>query len=139
MGAVPDFLLAFAVIFAFCERKQELGAYVFLACAVVCGACIGRSFPITVLGISVAGIAAHGAYSKMKYIPECVRAIFITAVAAFAIGAAEFFVAHTALSVRGILYGIVPYTAYTTAAACIMYPIMKKTLFKTEDKKLFVI
>lgn len=138
LGTMPDLLLAFAVIFAICERDIFTSGVVMLVCGITDASSVGHLFPAALLGVVCAGLVSHGANSMLRYIPVFIKAFFITAAAAFVIGAAEYFTSHLTMSVQCIFENILPYTVYTVIGEFIMYPLLKHTLFPGKDKSLII-
>ncbi|MGN0162912.1 MAG: hypothetical protein ACI4EA_04920 [Candidatus Ornithomonoglobus sp.] len=137
-GTMPDLLLAFSVIFAFCERDIFVSGAVLLVCGVIDASGVGHLFPAALLGVVCAGLLAHEANSVLRYIPGFIKTFFITAAAAFVIGVVEYFAGHITMSIKCILENILPYTAYAVIGECIMYPLVRRTLFRRKSNSLII-
>ncbi len=138
-GTAPDLLLAFAVIFAFYEWETNLAALIIILCGVLAGSEAGRVFPAAVLVTGVAGLMSRALFKTAKLVPEFVKIISVIIVAAFSLCSFEYFTVYKSISVYALLYSILPYVIYTTLAASVMYPLIKKTLFRMQDKKQLII
>lgn len=135
-GTMPDLILAFSVIFAFCERDAFVSGVVLLVCGVIDASCAGHLFPSALLAVVCAGLLSREANSVLRYIPGFVKSLFITAAAAFILGVTEYFAVNLTISVKCILENILPYTVYTLIGGCIMYPLIRRTLFRQKNRSL---
>ena len=138
-GTVPDLLAGYSMITAFCTRDDKEAAYVLLAAGVLSGSCVGNIFPAEVFFIGIGSLAARGAADYFRFIPAPVRVLAVILLTAAALSATECLVTYHAIDRGAVLYDILPFTLYTTAAACVMYPIVIKTMYKKTEKKLIVL
>lgn len=137
-GFIPDFLLGFTVSYAAIEHRFSKISPVIIICAVLAGTGTGRVFPITVAFIGFAGVASYIICGYMRFIPRIIRTQSVTAVFAFLMYVAEFFV-----SGKTVTYGFIVNTALwctlaTVVASCVIYLILKRVMFKDTEKKLLV-
>lgn len=137
-GCVPELLLCFTVCFAICDSSR-ISAYVLIACGILSGSGVGRVFPIAVIVIGGAGLIACGMASRLRFIPVFVRALAIIALCAFVMCSAEYFTAYKAITFTVLVTRLLPFTLYTAAWGGIMYPTVRRTLFKKTEKKLLVV
>lgn len=139
MGAVPDLMLAFSVIYALHEQKWSACAYVMVICGILAGSAVGRSFPLTVLVIGAASVWARISAETAKFIPKFAKLIFIMICAASVLGAAEYF-AFSGIAVNLIIVRkAAPYAAYTLIAAMILYPFVSRFLFRKSVERLLIV
>ncbi len=136
LGTMPDLILAFSVIFSLCERDILTSGAVLLVCGVTDASGAGHLFPAALLGVVCASLIARESNGILRYIPGFVKTFFITAAAAFVIGAAEYFAGNLTINIKCILENILPYTVYTVIGECIMYPLIRRTLFREKSKSL---
>lgn len=138
-GTVPDLLAAYSIITAFCTRDDKEAAYVLLTAGILSGSCAGHMFPVEVLFIGIGSAAAHVAAEYFRFLPALVRILVVTLLTAAAIAVTESFAAYRAIDTGEVLFDILPFVLYTTAAVCVMYPIVVKTMYKKTEKKLIVL
>lgn len=138
-GIMPELLMAFAVIFAFHEHRLSVASYVIIICAAVTGSCVGESFPVLVLVTGAAGIAAYGAKNVFRFIPKYIRCVVIVAAASVVYGVLRCLLNVGIFQLNVIFESLIPYVVYTTIAACIIYPLVIKTLFKEDKNKKYLI
>lgn len=134
-GAVPELMLAFAVVYAFCETGFAAASNTALVCGMLAGCVMGNSFPLSVLIIGSWGLISFYGKNVLRFIPAVIRCVLLTAAAALLMGTAECFAVLKAISLGSFLTEILPYTIYTAAAAVIIYPLAGRTFFKKEDEK----
>lgn len=138
-GLVPDMLLAFSVIFAAKSNNSAEYMSVIPVCSVLDGVLPGRVFAAVVMLVCIISLIAGGAAMRLRYIHVFIKTMFIIAAGAFALAAAEYYISLSVLDIKGILYSVAPYAAYTLAVGCIMYPIMTRTLFARHKRSLQVL
>lgn len=139
-GTMPELLMAFAVIFAFHELRLLTTSYIIIVCGICVGSCMGEIFPAAVLVTGAAGLIARGASYYFRFIPKYVRCLFIIAMTSFVYGFIVYFAHSVIIKPTELIYYILPYVIYTTAAAAVMYPIIIRTLFhEDKNKKLLMI
>lgn len=101
---------------------------------------MGEIFPAAVLVTGAAGLIARGASYYFRFIPKYVRCLFIIAMTSFVYGFIVYFAHSVIIKPTELIYYILPYVIYTTAAAAVMYPIIIRTLFhEDKNKKLLMI
>ncbi len=138
-GSAPDLLLVFAVVFAYYEWEFSLTAWIILICGVLSGSEAGRVFPAVVLAVGAASLISRSLYKVAKLIPEFVKILLVVVISSFTLCAFEYFTVYKAISIYALIYNILPYVIYTSVSVCVMHPLMKKTLFRTKDKKQLII
>lgn len=136
---VPNLLAAYSVITAFLAASEKEMIYVLLLCGIISGSSVGHIFCSDVFIIGTMSILSHAAAEYVRFVPGFVRALIMCLAAAALLAAAECLAVNHTIGINDVLHSILPYTAYTLAAACIIYPLIVKTLFKKKDKKLMVI
>lgn len=138
-GITADFLLAFAIPFGFLERRHTVAARVIIICAVLAASQPGRIFPITVLVIGLAGVLANRLFDYLRFVPGIIRTQLTVAVTALLMCSAELFAADIRTPITAVYSFAVPYAAYTVAVSCILYLIIKRTIFGKDKKKQLLI
>lgn len=136
-GTIPDLLLAFAVIFTFYEWELNTATLIIIICGILAGSEAGRVFPAVVIMTCAAAMAARG--FSAKFIPQCIRVISVIAVSSFVLCAFEYFTAYKWITVYALTNSILPHVIYTVVMACVVYPLVKRTLFYVQDKKQLII
>lgn len=138
-GSVPDLLACYSIITAFCTKKEKEAAYVMLAAGILSGSCVGRVFPAEVFYIGIGSAAAWVMSEYFRFTPALVRIAAVVLLTAAAISVTECFAAYRVIDKTVFLNNILPFTLYTTVAACVIYPFVVRTMYRKSDKKLMVI
>lgn len=137
-GIIPDVLLGFAVSYAALEHRFGKLSPVIIICAVLAGTGTGRVFPIVTALVGFGGIASYIICGYMRFIPQFIRTQAVTAVFAFLMCIAEFFVSEKTVTYGFIINTALWYMLYTTAVSCVIYLILKRVMFKDTERKLLV-
>lgn len=138
-GCMPDFLLAFSVIFAVLERSDLHCAYTMLICGILSGSCTGHIFSLDVMIIGGASVAAHALHSHALFVPKLLKALPVILAGAALMGVAQYFIVFKTVDIGMLAGGLIIYAVYTGICGCIMYPLMVKTLFRSQSAKFFTI
>ncbi|MBQ3426062.1 MAG: hypothetical protein IJH37_02825 [Clostridia bacterium] len=138
-GTVPNLLAGYSIIIAFCAKDDKEAAYVLFGAALLSGSCVGHLFAADVFFIGIGSAAARVAVEYFRFVSAPVRISAVTALTAAAIAVVECFAAHHTIDAGAILHIVLPFVLYTTAAACVLYPIVMKTMYKKTEKKLIVL
>ena len=138
-GASPSLIAVFSVMFSFLTPNDREALYVTVISAVLAGSCVGRVFPFEVLAVGAGSVGARALVKYLRFIPQFIRLMVIVLVFSAALITGGFFLENRAIGINAVLYRLIPSLVYTMVCACIMYPIMQKTLVKKTEKKLLVI
>lgn len=132
-GFVPELLTAFAAAYAARERRLSSAAYLMLACGLMTGSMVGKSFPISVLSTAAAGTTMYILRERIRFVPMWIKNAAVMIILSFLTGAAEYFAARGFADPGAMPGEVLPYTVYTAVAAVIIYPLVKRTLFGGKD------
>lgn len=137
-GAVPSVVMAYAMCVMILEDEFKNAAIISIICAAAMGALGGRDFPLTVLFYSYSAIIVFALRKKAAYIgnfPKSVIAVFV----ASAVFEVLMYVARTmSADASMLLDDALPTAAFNAAFAMVIYPILKRTMYKEEKKKLLI-
>ena len=115
-GAVPSAVLAFVMCVAILENEFRTAVIISGICAVVMGAIGGRNFTEITLFYAYSSIIVLAARKRPRYV-----------------------IREMTLDVSVIFSDALPTAVFNTVIAVILYPILKKTLYKEEKKKKLLI
>ena len=138
-GNAPDLLAGYSLITAFCAKKEKEAAYVMLAAGILSGSCVGRVFPAVVFFIGIGSAAAWVISEYFRFTPALLRIAAVVLLTAAAMSVTECFAAYRTIDKIIFMYNILPFTLYTTAAACVIYPFVVRTMYRKSEKKLMVV
>ena len=128
-GAVPSAVLAFVMCVAILENEFRTAVIISGICAVVMGAIGGRNFT---------EITLFYAYSS-RYVGNFPKTIVWTFIMSAILEILLFVIREMTLDVSVIFSDALPTAVFNTVIAVILYPILKKTLYKEEKKKKLLI
>lgn len=137
-GIVPDLFLGFVVAYSAFEHRFNKLSSVIIICALVAGCGTGRVFPVVTLFVGLSGIAAYQLCSYLRFIPQFLRMLVLTAVFAFVMSITEFFALSRTITSEFITGTALWQTLYTVLVAGIIYFAVKKTILKNKEKKLLI-
>ena len=135
-AVVPELLLGFAVSYTVLECKFSNTSAVIVITSLLTATGTGRVFSLVSVLAGLAAITAYFIKDYVRFIPQFVRTQAVIAVFAFIMCISEYFIYSKTMSAGFILNTALPYTVYTIAASCVIYLILKRTMFKANDKKL---
>ena len=120
-GAVPSAVLAFVMCVAILENEFRTAVIISGICAVVMGAIGGRNFTEITLFYAYSSIIVFAARKRPRYVGNFPKTIVWTFI------------------MSAIFSDALPTAVFNTVIAVILYPILKKTLYKEEKKKKLLI
>lgn len=137
-NSAPDLVFAFAVVYAMLEEEYEYAVGVAIICGICTGSVCSDSFTVSVLMYSYGAIIVKALRNRLRYIPDFAKTLFWT----FALSAAGSAVMYFTLNLSfefGVLWRVVlPFCVSNTAAAAVLYPIVKKTIVIVDEKKKLI-
>lgn len=136
-GAMPDLLLAFVIVFSCGE--SDLKIMIVTLCGILIGSETGRIFQTALFAAAAAAVSAWTFSKKAKVIPSVIKVTLLAFVFSGLLAAADYILEFKTLDLNAIILSALPYAVYTAAAACVMYPAVKRTLFRAEDKKRLIV
>lgn len=138
-GAVPSLIAAFSVMFSFLAPGDKEAAYVTVISAVLAGSCLGRIFPFEVIAVGAGSVGARALVGYLRFIPRFIRLeVYVLIFFALLITGGYILENHT-ISLYTAVYRLLPALIYSVVCACVMYPIMQRTLIRKTEKKLLVV
>ena len=138
-GAVPSAVLAFVMCVAILENEFRTAVIISGICAVVMGAIGGRSFTEITLFYAYSSIIVFAARKRPRYVGNFPKTIVWTFIMSAILEILLFAIREMTLDVSVIFSDALPTAVFNTVIAVILYPILKKTLYKEEKKKKLLI
>ena len=134
-GAVPSAVLAFVMCVAILENEFRTAVIISGICAVVMGAIGGRNFTEITLFYAYSSIIVFAARKRPRYVGNFPKTIVWTFIMSAILEILLFVIREMTLDVSVIFSDALPTAVFNTVIAVILYPILKKTLYKEEKKK----
>lgn len=108
-------------------------------CAVVMGAIGGRNFTEITLFYAYSSIIVFAARKRPRYVGNFPKTIVWTFIMSAILEILLFVIREMTFDVSVIFSDALPTAVFNTVIAVILYPILKKTLYKEEKKKKLLI
>lgn len=137
-GAVPSLVLPFIICVALLENEFGDASVIGAICSAAAGALCGREFVVTVLYFFYCSLIVFVLRSKFVYIKGFVKAIFWTFILSGAGEILFFALRNMTVTVDMLLYDALPTAVINAGLAMIIYPVLKRTMYKEEKKKLLI-
>ena len=145
-GAVPSAVLAFVMCVAILENEFRTAVIISGICAVVMGAIGGRNFTEITLFYAYSSIIVFAARKRPRYVGNfpnlalpSLLVTFLNFIMSAILEILLFVIREMTLDVSVIFSDALPTAVFNTVIAVILYPILKKTLYKEEKKKKLLI
>ena len=138
-GAVPSAVLAFVMCVEILENEFRTAVIISGICAVVMGAIGGRNFTEITLFYAYSSIIVFAARKRPRYVGNFPKTIVWTFIMSAILEILLFVIREMTLDVSVIFSDALPTAVFNTVIAVILYPILKKTLYKEEKKKKLLI
>ena len=137
-NAMPFIVLPFVVCAALMEEDGVTAAAVSGICAFIAGAFTGRSYIVTALYIFYAGMVVFAVKAKPLYISKAVKAFALTFIISGVMETVFRFIDAGSITVDTLIYSVLPFAAVNTAFVILVYPLLKRTMYKEDKKKLLI-
>lgn len=138
-GAVLSPVLAYVMCVAVLENEFRNAVAISIICAAAMGALSGRDFSLTVLFYSYTSIIVFALRKKSAHISNFLKVVISTFVLS-ALLEVIICVLRTTITVdmSVLTNNVLPTAVFNAVFVMIIYPILKKTMYKEEKKKLLI-
>lgn len=137
-NSAPDLVFAFAIVYAMLEEEYEYAVGTAIICGICTGSVCSESFSVSTLMYSYSAVLIKAFENKLRYIPDFAKALFCTFVMSAAGEAVMYFALNLSFEISVLWRVILPFGLCNTAAAAILYPIVKKTMVIVDEKKKLI-
>lgn len=137
-GAVPSLVLPYLICVMLLENELKKAAVIGAVCSAAAGALCGREFSVTVLYMFYCSLAVFALKKKPRYINGFIKALFWTFIASGVLEILFFVLRAMTVTAAMLLYGALPTAVINTVFAAVIYPVLKRTMYKEEKKKLLI-
>ena len=140
-GVRPDFVLGFAMCIVVMENSFNAAMFMGILCGVLTGALCGKNFPCSVLVYTYSFIILLKLRKKAVNLPDIWKVLGYTAIITLIGETVSYLILYYSITyfTEAFLEMIIPAAIYNVVVALIIYPIAKRSLFKTEAKKKLII
>lgn len=137
-GAVPSLVLAYVMCVMVLENEFRNAVTISIICAAAMGALSGRDFPLTVLFYSYTSIMVFALRKKPAYIGNFPKAIISTFILSALFEVIMYVLRTMSVDMSVLTHNALPTAVFNVIFVMIIYPILKKTMYKEEKKKLLI-
>lgn len=137
-GAVPSLVLPYLICVALLEDEFKTVAVISVICAAAAASLCGREFVITVIFYVYAAFLVYALRKKPMYIKTPVKAMTRTFIISGIFEIILYAVQTLSLSYSVLLYGALPTAVINAVIALVIYPVLKRTMYKDDEKKLLI-
>lgn len=138
-GAVPSLVMAYVVCVMILENEFRSAVTISIICAVATGALSGRGFTMTTLFYVYSSIIVFSARKRPLYVANYPKAIFWTFIMSGIMEIIFFLIRNLSMNVDMLTQVALPTAVFNTILTMVLYPILKKTMYKEEKKKKLLI
>lgn len=138
-SACPSLVLSFIMCVVILENEFRRAAIISIVCAAAMGALGGRGFTVLVLFYVYSAVAVFAVRKKPLYAADSFKALFWSFVVSAVFEVLMFAVTYRTVRVQMLLSDALVTAVINTVMAGIIYPILKKTLYRDENKKKLLI
>ena len=138
-GAVPSLVMAYVVCVMLLENEFRSAVTISIICAVAMGALSGREFVGTVLFYVYSSIIIFALRKKPRYVGNLPKAVVWTFLMSGIMEILYYVLRTLSVNINMLLYDALPTAVFNAALALIVYPILKATMYKEENKKRLLI
>lgn len=138
MGAVVSLVLPYIICVTMLENEFRRAVSVSVVCALAAGALCGRNFAVTVLFYVYAPMLIFVIRDKPLYIHQFFKTLFWTFISSGVLEIIYYAVRNMSLNAGMLLYNALPTAVINTLFVLLVYPLLKKTMYKEKKKKLLI-
>lgn len=138
-GAVPSAVLAYIICVMIQENEFRNAAVISIICAVLMGALSGRDFIVTTLFYVYSSIIIFALRKKPPYVHNGVKAVVWTFISSAMLEVLFFVIRNLSFDVMMLVENALPTAVFNAALAVVIYPLLKRIMYKEEKKKKLLI
>lgn len=137
-GAVLSPVLAYVMCVAVLENEFRNAVAISIICAAAMGALSGRDFSLTVLFYSYTSIIVFALRKKSAHISNFLKVVISTFVLSALFEVIICILRTMTVDMSVLTNNALPTAVFNAVFVMIIYPILKKTMYKEEKKKLLI-
>lgn len=138
-GAVPSIVMVYMLCVMILENEFRNAVTISIICAVVMGAIGGREFIVTTLFYVYSSIIVFSVRKKPVYMGNYPKVIIWTFIMSALMEILLFVTRTMSINTEMLLNDALPTAIFNSVLAMVVYPILKKTMYKEEKKKKLLI
>lgn len=139
-GARPDLVLPFIICAALMEDSFNRAMTVSGICALMAASLCGRNFNLALVFYMAAALFAFGLRNRPRYVPDFAKYIVCAVLGGAVLEALSYLLLYKGVGNLGVnavaVYAVT--VVYDALAALILYPILRKTVYKPKTRHLTI-
>lgn len=137
--AVPSAVMVYMVSVMMLENEFRRAAVIGIVCAVAMGALCGRDFVIVTLFYTYAALVVFALRKKPAYVGFYPKTVMWSVLLSSVLEVIFILLETKTLNIQMLLMSVLPTAIFNAVLALIIYPILKKTMYKEKKKKLLIV
>lgn len=139
-GARPDLILPFVLCVALMEDSFKRSVTISVVCAVLAASLCGRNFTLALLFYTYMSIIVFNMRTHPRYMPDFAKYMIYMFIGSVVLEGLSYIMLYSGVSGFGIVFlRVLVFTVlYDIAAALVIYPIVRKTVYKSKKKQLII-
>lgn len=133
---LPSVIPAYVISVALLDDDFDAVAVITIVCAFLSGALCGREFTVMTLYIVFTSFFIFSFKHKPRYMGMFPKALFYVFILSGVFEIMYFFMRNMTVTVQMLLWGALPTAIVNTLLCVILFPILKRTMYRAEEKKL---
>ncbi len=138
-GAGASLIAGYIVCVTVLENEFRNALTITVIAAALTGALSGRGFEAVTLFYAYSAVIIFALRKKPRYVGAFPKALAWTFICSGLVETVLFFIDRRTLTSDMLLYAALPAAAVNTALAALIYPLLKKTMYKEEKEKLLIV
>ncbi len=138
-GAVPSLVISYMMCVVIMENEFRNAVIISSVCAAAMGALSGREFVIMTLAYVYSSICVFRLRKKPAYISNFQKSVIWTFVVSAVIEILYFTIMNWSINLNVLLYDALPTAVLNILGTIIIYPVLKRTMYREEKKKLLIV
>lgn len=138
LGAVPSVVMSYMICVVIMENEFRDAVIISAVCAFVMGALSGRNMVVVTLLYAYSAIMVFSLRKKPVYIGNLFKAVMWTFIVSAVTETVYYAACEWSVNLDVLLYDALPTAVLNLIGTLVVYPILKKTMYKEEKKKLLI-
>lgn len=137
-GFVISLVAPYVVCVMLLEDDFRNACIISAVCSAAAGALCGTQFVVMTLYIFYISIVVFALRKKPLYVHDIFRAVFWTFIMSGILAVLTYFFGTRTMNVHMLIHSALPSAAVNIVFVFILYPLLKRTMYREEKKKLLI-
>ena len=137
-NAVPILTYSFLICVAILDDEFTVTAIAGGICGIIGGSLFGQDFYFTFIFYALSAVAVFYLKSRPRHMHKIFKVLFWCGVFSFIWGIGTQLIAVRTITLRMMYSSIIAGTVYNMAASAAVYPILERTVYRSEMKRVLI-